>query len=88
MNESAIFGEVLIDELARDIRVLRNTHRFAGFAVLKSPDTPSVLMELGYLSSVADERMFRTKSFYKKLAKSMYRSIERYFQRKTALNRS
>ena len=88
MNESAIFGEVLIDELARDIRVLRNTHRFAGFAVLKSPDTPSVLMELGYLSSVADERMFRTKSFYKKLAKSIYRSVERYFQRKTALNRS
>ena len=88
MNESAIFGEVLIDELARDIRVLRNTHRFAGFAVLKSPDTPSVLMELGYLSSVGDERMFRTKGFYKKLAKSIYRSVERYFQRKTALNRS
>ena len=88
MNESAIFGEVLIAELARDIRVLRNTHRFAGFAVLKSPDTPSVLMELGYLSNRSDERMFETKSFYKKLAKSIYRSVERYFRRKTALNKS
>ena len=65
MNESAIFGEILIRELARDIRVLRNTHRFAGFAVLKSPDTPSVLMELGYLSSPRDENMFRKSSFYK-----------------------
>ena len=88
MNESAIFGEVLIAELTRDIRVLRNTHRFAGFAVLKSPDTPSVLMEIGYLSSPSDEKVLRTKSFYRKLSKSIYRSVERYFQRKTALNRS
>jgi N-acetylmuramoyl-L-alanine amidase len=74
--------------LARDIRVLRNTHRFAGFAVLKSPDTPSVLMELGYLSSRADENMFRTSAFYRRLAKSIFRAVESYFQRKARLSRS
>ena len=88
MNESAIFGEILIRELARDVRVLRNTHRFAGFAVLKSPDTPSVLMELGYLSSPSDENMFRTSAFYSKLAKSIYRSVEKYFKRRAHLSRS
>ena len=88
MNESAIFGEILIRELARDVRVLRNTHRFAGFAVLKSPDTPSVLMELGYLSSPSDENMFRTSAFYAKLAKSIYRSVEKYFKRRARLSRS
>ena len=88
MNESAIFGEILIRELARDIRVLRNTHRFAGFAVLKSPDTPSVLMELGYLSSPRDENMFRKSAFYKKLAKSIFRSVENYFKRRANLSRS
>ena len=88
MNESAIFGEILIRELARDVRVLRNTHRFAGFAVLKSPDTPSVLMELGYLSSPSDENMFRTSAFYAKLAKSIYRSVEKYFKRRAHLSRS
>jgi N-acetylmuramoyl-L-alanine amidase len=88
MNESAIFGEILIRELARDIRVLRNTHRFAGFAVLKSPDTPSVLMELGYLSSPSDEGMFRKSAFYQKLAKSIYRTIEKYFKRRAHLSRS
>ena len=88
MNESAIFGEILIRELARDVRVLRNTHRFAGFAVLKSPDTPSVLMELGYLSSPRDEKMFRTSAFYKKLAKSIFRSVEKYFKRRANLSRS
>jgi N-acetylmuramoyl-L-alanine amidase len=88
MNESAIFGEILIRELARDVRVLRNTHRFAGFAVLKSPDTPSVLMELGYLSSPSDEKMFRTSAFYAKLAKSIYRSVEKYFKRRAHLSRS
>ena len=36
--------------------MIYDSHRFAGFAVLKSPDVPSILMELGYLSNEADEK--------------------------------
>jgi N-acetylmuramoyl-L-alanine amidase len=88
MNESALFGEILISELARDIKVLRNTHRFAGFAVLKSPDIPSVLIELGYLSNPADEGKFRNSDFYNRLSGAILRSVEKYFARKTRLSRS
>ena len=59
MNESAVFARKLVTELAKVRKMLRNTHRFAGFAVLKAPDIPSVLIELGYLSNRTDERMLR-----------------------------
>ena len=36
---------------------LEKTHRFAGFRVLKGPDIPSTLIELGFLSNVTDERL-------------------------------
>ena len=39
--------------------LLPKTHRFAGFAVLKAPDVPSALIELGYLSNPTDERLLR-----------------------------
>ena len=43
--------------LARVTMLLPNTHRFAGFAVLKAPDIASVLIEMGYLSNVQDEAL-------------------------------
>ncbi len=79
MNLSAGFAANLIDELARETRLLRNTHRFAGFAVLKAPDVPSVLVELGYLSNEREERLLRTPEYRAKLATALSRSIDRYF---------
>ncbi len=37
--------------------MLEQSHRFAGFAVLKAPDVPSVLLEMGYISSDADQQL-------------------------------
>lgn len=88
MNESAIFSEILIKEVAKTSRLLRNTHRFAGFAVLKSPDVPSILMELGYLSNRQDERLLRKREHYIKIAKSILRAADKYFERKERLSRS
>lgn len=88
MNESAVFGEILLRELGRSTRLLRNSHRFAGFAVLKSPDIPSVLVEVGYLSNRYDERLLKKRGHHKKLAKAMLRAIDRYFKRKDRLSRS
>ncbi len=88
MNESAIFSEILIKEVAKTSRLLRNTHRFAGFAVLKSPDVPSILMELGYLSNRQDERLLRKREHQVNMAQSILRAADKYFERKERLSRS
>jgi N-acetylmuramoyl-L-alanine amidase len=80
MNHSADFAHQLIAEVAHDThQLLQNTHRFAGFAVLKAPDIPSVLVETGYLSNERDEQMLRRPEYRAKLATALARAIEQYF---------
>jgi N-acetylmuramoyl-L-alanine amidase len=79
MNQAAKVAIGLVSELRRETKVLRNTHRFAGFAVLKAPDVPSVLIELGFLSNREDEKALRDKKFRTKLAKGMVRAVSNYF---------
>lgn len=79
MNRSAGFAGGVVDEVGRDTELLGNTHRFAGFAVLKAPDVPSVLVEMGYLSNETEERNLRQPEHRLKLAKSISRAIDRFF---------
>ena len=81
MNQSARFAAALVKELRRHTKVLRNSHRFAGFAVLKAPDVPSVLFEMGFLSNPADERALRSRKYRARLAATVVRSAEAYFTR-------
>jgi N-acetylmuramoyl-L-alanine amidase len=81
MNRSSQFAELLATELARETRLLSNAHRFAGFAVLKAPDIPSVLVELGFLSNPEDARLLRRKDHQKKLAVGIARAVDTYFAR-------
>jgi N-acetylmuramoyl-L-alanine amidase len=78
MNFSARFAERLIPELKSYVHLRNKPHRFAGFRVLKAPDVPSVLVELGYLSNRQDEKMLTSVRSRGKIAKSMVRAIERY----------
>lgn len=79
MNRSAGFAGEIVEELGRDTPLLSNTHRFAGFAVLKSPDVPAVLIEMGYLSNPVDEKNLRQPEYRAKLAHAISRAVERYF---------
>ena len=87
MNESAVLARKLVTEIGKVRKMLRNTHRFAGFAVLKAPDIPSVLIELGYLSNRRDEKMLRDPRHRRKMATAIKRAIRLYFDRQQALNR-
>jgi N-acetylmuramoyl-L-alanine amidase len=78
-NLSARFAELLVQELRRVTLLLPNTHRYAGFAVLKAPDIPSVLVELGYLSDNQDEALLLSAAHRAKLAGAMLRAIDGYF---------
>jgi N-acetylmuramoyl-L-alanine amidase len=83
MNRSAAFAHILVGELGRDIQLLPNRpHRFAGFAVLKAPDIPSVLLELGYLSNRQDEMLLGRPHHRAKIAAAVLRAIDDHFARK------
>lgn len=79
MNRSAGFAGELVDEVGQEMDLLGNTHRFAGFAVLKAPDVPAVLVEMGYLSNDSEERLLRQPHYRARLAKAVTKAVERYF---------
>jgi N-acetylmuramoyl-L-alanine amidase len=78
-NRSIAFADMLADELAKVSPLLRKHRRFAGFAVLKSPDMPSVLLELGYLSNPVDARNLTRSGYRVRLARSIVRALDRFF---------
>jgi N-acetylmuramoyl-L-alanine amidase len=79
MNQSSSFAGILVQRLKHRARVLRNTHRFAGFAVLRAPDVPSVLLESGFLSNRADEKRLRSKAYRAKIATAAVEALDAYF---------
>lgn len=88
MNLSKQFANVLVAEVGKETRLLANTHRFAGFAVLKSPTVPSILFEIGYLSNKREERLMRTRQHRKKIVSAMIKAIDGYFMKLKSVSRS
>ncbi len=79
MNLATKLADRLIGELKREATLLRNGHRFARFAVLKSPDVPSVLIEMGYLSNREDEKALKTEAYRGKLMAAVVRGVDTHF---------
>ena len=59
----------------------------AGFAVLKSPDIPSVLVETAFISNPAEEHRLNDENYQKKLARAILGGVKRYFAQNPALSR-
>src|SRR5688572_1363326 len=78
-NMSTRFASLLVRELKEQTMLLGNTHRYAGFAVLKAPDIPSVLVEMGYISSSKDEALLSSSGHQKRLARAVRQAVENYF---------
>lgn len=78
-NISASFAEEIVAEMKKNITLVRNTHRFAGFRVLTGAKVPSVLVELGYLSNRSEEKLLKSDNYKKKLAKSLVAAIDSHF---------
>ncbi len=80
-NCSKRFSQLLVVELGRSQqRLLRKPQRSAGFAVLKAPQVPSVLVELGYLSNKHDARRLISAKHQATLARTARRAIDGYFR--------
>lgn len=78
-NNSARFAQTLLPELSRSGRIVTQTHKFAGFVVLKAPDVPSVLIETGYLSNRDDEESLTNVRWRSDMAGGIARGVDRYF---------
>lgn len=78
-NQSIRFARELVAELRRHVALLHNGQRSAGFAVLKAPDVPSALVELGCLSNREEERLLQRASYQHVMAASLIRAVDDYF---------
>lgn len=77
-NASSEFAGILADELTRVTELRRNVHRFAGFRVLKAPDIPSVLIEMGFMSNPVEERLMRDRSWRRTFLAGVVRAIDTF----------
>ena len=80
-NSSAKAANSIVDEWkTRGLTLLRKPHRQAGFAVLKAPDIPSVLVELGFLSNKEEAYMLSNASTRMPLIEALAQSLHNYIQ--------
>jgi len=80
-NRSAEMARYTVEEFRKHAGLRQRPHRFAGFRVLKAPDVPSVLIELGFMSNREDERMLRSKDGQARLARAVAAAVQSYLDR-------
>jgi N-acetylmuramoyl-L-alanine amidase len=76
---SARIARTLVGSLDRDLPMLQNPGRHAGFVVLKAADIPSVLVEMGFMSNPRDEAALRQATHRRLVAQAMQRAVDAYF---------
>jgi N-acetylmuramoyl-L-alanine amidase len=76
---SVQFAHGLIESMRTATRMHKNTLKSAGFRVLKAPDIPSVLVELGYVSNRADLKSLTSADWREHTADSIAQAIDRFF---------
>ena len=81
MNQSKVLAETVVSTFkANGIRTLpQRPHRSAGFAVLKAPDIPSALIEMGFLSNMEEAGLLSSAAHRTKLATAIARTIDRFY---------
>lgn len=82
IESSLDIGDEVLKELGRVGRVHKKKVQQAGFAVLKAPNIPAVLLETAFISNPNEERKLRSRAHQSKLAKAILRGVNDYFARK------
>jgi N-acetylmuramoyl-L-alanine amidase len=81
INRSAHFAQNVVTQLGRATDVLqREPHRSAAFVVLKAPDVPAVLIELGYLSNAQDCTQMSEPGWREEVAVAISNAVDRQFR--------
>ncbi len=81
-RETQAFSIALADNLVKSfegqVGLINNPHRQAGFQVLRAPDIPSVLLELGFLSNPEDEKLLLDEAWRDKIGNLLTNAVDRY----------
>ena len=88
INDSLKLGGVMLGEIGNVGALHKARVEQAGFAVLKAPDIPSVLVETAFISNPEEEQLLRTDAYQEQLADALMRGINGYFAKNPPLARS
>ena len=77
-------ARLIVRQMKDRVRLIHNPHRSADFYVLKAPEFPSVLLELGYLSNLEDEKLMKSEEWQTKAASIISDSIKAFFKPRMA----
>jgi N-acetylmuramoyl-L-alanine amidase len=88
INDSLKVGRQVLDGIGTHNALHKATVEQAGFAVLKAPDIPSILVETAFISNPDEELKLRSERHQRKFAESIHDGIARYFARNPPLARA
>jgi N-acetylmuramoyl-L-alanine amidase len=88
INDSLRVGRSVLDGIGEINPLHKGSVEQAGFAVLKAPDIPSILVETAFISNPDEESKLRSESYQGQFATSMLRGIKRYFAQNPPLART
>jgi N-acetylmuramoyl-L-alanine amidase len=88
INDSLKFGNAVLRELERVNQLHKPRVEQAGFAVLRAPDIPSILVETAFISNPEEERRLKDESYQQQLAAAIFAGIKRHFQKHPPAARS
>ena len=72
-------AEEVMHELKKVAKMHKKSPQAASFAVLKSPDIPSILVETGFISNPREERLLKSANYQDRLAKAIFSSLKSYY---------
>jgi len=87
INDSIRVGSKVLSEIGKINRLHKRQVERAGFAVLKAPDIPSILVETAFISNPTEERLLRSGKYQDQVARAMLSGIQNYFRDSPALAR-
>lgn len=88
INDSLKLGKAVLGNIGRVNTLHKGSVEQAGFAVLKSPDIPSILVETAFISNPEEERKLNDEEYQDKLVSAILNGIKKYFATNPALAKS